>query len=98
MNVDVEIYISQLLKFFKDNPKDLLNLVPKDKTDIFFEKCRDAAIKNSDKGEEITLTQKQMIDICVEINKGTPKTEDEFERLLREGIFLKAPIGFVCLN
>jgi hypothetical protein len=49
-------------------------------------------------GEEITLTQKQMIDICVEINKGTPKTEDEFEKLLREGIFLKAPIGFVCLN
>jgi len=92
------IYISQLLKFFKDNPNDLLNLVPKDKTNIFFEKCRDAAVKNSEKGEEITLTQKQMIDICVEINKGTPKTEDEFEKLLREGIFLKAPIGFVCLN
>lgn len=98
MNVDVEIYLSQLLKFFKDNPNDLLNLVPKDKTDIFFEKCRETAIRNSEKGEEITLTQKQMIEICVEINQGTPKTEDEFEKLLREGIFLKAPIGFICLN
>jgi hypothetical protein len=29
MSVDVEIYLSQLLKFFKDNPDDLLNLVPK---------------------------------------------------------------------
>ena len=98
MNVDVEIYISQLLKFFKDNPNELSNLVPQDKADLFFEKCRDAAILNSEKGDEIILTQKQMIDICVEINKGTQKTEDELEKLLREGIFLKAPIGFICLN
>lgn len=98
MNVDVEIYLSQLLKFFKENPKDLLSLVPEDKSEIFFEKCREMAIQNSEKGEEITLTQKQMIDICVLINKGTPKTEDDFEKLLREGIFLKASIGFICLN
>ena len=53
---------------------------------------------NHEKGEEIALTRQQMIDICVEINKGKPIEKDEFEILLEKGIFLKAPLGFICLN
>ena len=36
MNVDVEVYISGLVKFFKENPKDLLSLVPKNKEQDFY--------------------------------------------------------------
>ena len=35
MSVDVEIYMNNLVKFFKENPKDLLNLVPKEKEEEF---------------------------------------------------------------
>ena len=50
MNVDVEIYMNNIVKFFKSNPKDLLNLVPKEKEEEFYNKIREVAIENSDKG------------------------------------------------
>ena len=73
MNVDVEIYMNNIVKFFKSNPNDLLNLVPKEKEDEFYDKIREVAIENADKGEDAPLTQKQMIDICVVLNGKTPK-------------------------
>jgi hypothetical protein len=30
MSVDIEIYMSNIIKFFRENPKDLLNLIPKE--------------------------------------------------------------------
>ena len=71
MNVDVEIYMSNILKFFKDNPNELINLVPLTKKDEFFVKLREVAITNSEKGGEISLTRQQLIDVCLEIN-GNP--------------------------
>jgi len=69
MSVDVEIYMNNITKFFRDNPKDLLNLVPKDKENEFYLKMKEQAFENYEKGEEIPLTQKQIILICVELNQ-----------------------------
>jgi len=69
MSVDVEIYMNNIIKFFKDNPKDLLNLVPKDKENEFYLKMKERAFENYEKGEEIPLTQQQIILICVELNQ-----------------------------
>jgi len=69
MSVDVEIYMNNITKFFRDNPKDLLNLVPKDKENEFYLKMKEQAYENYEKGEEIPLTQKQIILICVELNQ-----------------------------
>jgi len=33
--VDVEIYMNNIIKFFRENPTDLLNMVPKDKEEYF---------------------------------------------------------------
>ena len=66
MSVEVDIYMNNIVKFFKENPKDLLNLVPKDKEDEFYDKIRKVAYSNYDKVEEAPLTQKQLIDVCVE--------------------------------
>ena len=71
MNVDVEIYMSNIFKFFKDNPEELINLVPLEKKDEFFTKLRQVAISNSEKGDEVSLTRQQLIDVCLEIN-GSP--------------------------
>ena len=71
MNVDVEIYMSNIFKFFKDNPEELINLVPLEKKDEFFTKLRQVARSNSEKGDEVSLTRQQLIDVCLEIN-GSP--------------------------
>ena len=36
MNVDVEIYMSEFVKFFKENPNDLIDLIGKAKQEDFF--------------------------------------------------------------
>jgi len=68
MSVDVEIYMNNLMKFFRDNPKELLSLIPQSKEEEFYQKIRITASENYEKGDEITLTQKQLIDICRELN------------------------------
>lgn len=69
MSVDVEIYMNNIIKFFKENRKDLLNLISEDKEDHFYQKIREIAIKNYENGTEVSLTQKQFIEICAEIHK-----------------------------
>ena len=68
MNLDVEIYMSNVIKFFRENPNDLLNLVSKDKEEFFYIKIKEAAIKNYEKGEDVSLTQSQLLHLCSEIN------------------------------
>lgn len=97
MNVDVEIYMNNIVKFFKSNPKDLLNLVPQDKEDEFYKKIREVATQNTDKGEDAPLTQKQMIDICVVLNGKQPK-EDKVEEQKLEGYIMGTKFGPIFLN
>ena len=85
--------MNNLLKFFRENPNEILNLVPKNKEQVFYEKIREAAFKNVDKGEEAALTQKQMIEICRELNRPiiqAPKFDSR--------IFVSFKDGFICLN
>lgn len=64
MSVDVEIYMSNIINFFRKNEKDLLNLVPKTMEEKFYQKIREVVNTNFEKGNEVFLTQKQMIEIC----------------------------------
>lgn len=97
MNVDVEIYVSQLVKFFKENPNDLMTLIPEKSKDLFFEMCRKQCIKNHESGQEIALTRKQMIDICVKINQDL-ELKKKMENIEVEGYFFQTPYGLVSLN
>ncbi len=93
MSVDINIYVSNIIKFFKNNPKDLISLIPKEKEELFYEKIKETATKNFKKGEEIALTKKQMIEICVELNGAKIlETKTNME------IFQETPIGVFCLN
>ena len=97
MSVDVEIYMNNIVKFFKSNPNDLLNLVPKDKEDEFYDKIRETAVQNVDKGEDAPLTQKQMIDICVVLNGKIPKEDKIVEEKLQSYI-IGTKFGPIFLN
>ena len=94
MSVDVEIYMNNIIKFFRENPKDLLNLVPKSKEEDFYKKIRETAIQNYEKGEEISLTQSQMIELCVELNGKLKKNSENSVNHL----FVQTKFGEYCLN
>ena len=95
MSVDVEIYMNNLVKFFKENPKDLLNLVPKEKEEEFYIKIKEVAYTNHEKGEDAPLTQKQLIDICRVLNgrsledKGASEKKIYSEEFLDDRVFVK---------
>jgi len=93
MNVDLEIYINNFIKFFKTNPKDLLNLVPKEKEQDFYRKIRERASLNLEEGLNVVLTQKQIIEICVDLNKNIKSNE-----IIETTVFKYTPFGFICLN
>lgn len=92
MSVDVDIYMNNIIKFFRQNPKDLLNLVPKDKEEQFYVRIREVAFENVENGKEVSLTQKQLIEICKELNK---KNTEPVEI---PASFLKTRFGLICLN
>jgi hypothetical protein len=69
MNIEVDIYLNNFIKFFKSNPEDLLSLVPKEMEEEFYQKVREVSTENVNKGSDAQLTQRQIIDICVGINR-----------------------------
>ena len=94
MSVDVEIYMNNIVKFFRENEKDLLNLVPKNKEEEFYVKIKETAFKNYDKGQEVSLTQKQLIEICVDLNgKKEIPVEEKVDKTL-----VKTKFGYYSLN
>jgi len=93
MNLEVELYMSNVIKFFNENPKDLMNFVTQDKKDEFFQKIKEKALENVEKGEEVVLTQQQFIDICVNMNE---KQVKEFQYLKK--IMVTTKYGQICWN
>jgi hypothetical protein len=66
MNIDVQIYISQIKTFFNENPNELINLIGNVESEKFFDEM------------EIILTQRQMLDILVKINTNNSYTPPLF--------------------
>jgi len=93
MSVEVEIYMSKIIKFFKENPNELTSLVPLDKEDEFYKKIRKICIENLDKGEDVALTQKQIISICLELNNKKNVSVVNSSKL-----FFKTKYGVICMN
>lgn len=92
MNIDVQIYISQIKTFFDENPKELVVLIGNTNPDKFFIEMEKMALSNYEKGEDIQLTQKQMLEILVELN-----TEDKIEESLILPV-MKTKFGTIYLN
>ena len=94
MSVDVEIYMNNIIKFFRENPMDLINLIPKEKEEYFYTKIKEIAIKNYEKGEDVSLTQSQLIDVCSEINQSDKQVVEEISK----NFIQKMKFGYLFLN
>ena len=95
MSVDVEIYISQFKTFFQENPDDVSNLIGKADPDQFFLRVYNQALQNFEQGNDIELTQKQLINIIVELNDKDVKVQDNLEIKIP---IMKTQFGDFILN
>ena len=91
MNVDVQIYLSNFKSFFNNNPNDLISLIGSNDKDKFFELVEGVVTENYDKGEDLELTKKQLIDIMLILTKD--RVEEKVENFI-----LKGPYGDIFLN
>jgi hypothetical protein len=93
MNVEVEIYVSQMVSFFEKNPSDLFKLIGGlDKT-IFYKRIKEKAEQNFKEIGDVPITQKQMIDIIVEMNNDVKKFDVD-----TSNIFIEGKLSSLCLN
>ena len=94
-NIEVDIYLNQLVNFFDKNPNDLIDLIGESHKDKFFNKVREVCLQNVENGDDVTLTNQQLIDIVLEV-KGVGMTKEEFEVINK--VFEKNKFGTFCLN
>ena len=97
MNVDIEIYISQLITFFENNPGDFMDLVGEVQKEEFFQKLKEKSIDNHNKGEDFILTKQQIIDVVVELK--APELNQKLSYANKvEGFTQKSKFGDIILN
>jgi hypothetical protein len=89
--VDVDIYIAQLIKFFKDNPTDLNQIIGDLDSEKFYEEVKIQAKENLEKGDNVQLTQNQILNIVVKLSR------DRAEKSTGKTFFF-TKFGPICLN
>ena len=94
-NIDIDIYVNQLITFFDKNPNDLIDLIGDLLKESFYEKVREQCIKNSEVGDEVSLTQKQIINIVVELKK---VKSIEYDKSKLYSIVQETKFGSIFLN
>lgn len=93
-NVDVDIYVNNLMSYFDKNPGDLYDVIGKTNKDIFFNKIKEQCYKNIENGEDIALTKDQFVKILTDLKD---KSSDVFVNVAT-GIFQKTKFGDISLN
>lgn len=93
MDIDVEIYMKNFIKFFKENPNNLLSLVPKHKEEEFYQKIREVVLENGKKASEVTITKSQLIEVCKELNSEAISESNSSDKT-----FLNTKYGLICMN
>ena len=94
-NIEVDIWLNQFISFFDKNPNELKQLIGNIDKELFFSKVKERCIKNTEEGDEVSLTQKQLIDIVVLLSKNQNQ-DINVENL--DKLFEKTKFGSFCLN
>jgi hypothetical protein len=94
-NVECEIYISNMVNFFEKNPNDLIDMIGNEDKQRFYDKIREYVYNNFENGEEVTLTQKQLIEIVLDLNNKNKKKTVSYEVLVP---YIKTKYGEIILN
>jgi hypothetical protein len=96
-NIDVEIYISQMITFFENNPSDFMDLVGTAQKDEFFQKMKEKSLENVENGEDFILTKQQILDIVLELK--APELVEKLGSIEKiEQHVMKTKFGDIFLN
>lgn len=96
-NIDCEIYISQLITFFENNPNDLMILIGDLQKEEFYEKLKNTCEKNLEKGDDYILTKQQIVDIIIDLKIPEINEINKIENLVN-GVIQKTKWGEINLN
>ena len=96
-NIDVEIYISQMITFFEKNPGDFMDLVGEVQKEEFFQKMKEKSIENYEKGKDFVLTKQQIIDVVVELKSPELNQKLSYTNKVK-GFIQKTKFGNIILN
>lgn len=94
-NVDVEIYLNQLINFFENNPNDLMTLIGDLQKDDFYKKLRERCEKNLEEGKDIVLSKDQIVNVVVELK--IPEITKQKKKYL-DKVIQKTSFGDIILN
>ncbi len=95
-NIEVELYVSQVIKFFDSNPNDLIKLIGTLDKEKFYTKIREIAETNYSENGDAVLSKQQMIDVVVVLHNEEKKVTSITNNL--EKIFEDSKFGKICLN
>jgi hypothetical protein len=95
-NLDVEIYMNQFVTFFENNPNDLLELIGDSNRESFYDLVKEQCEKNLGSGDEVSLTQHQIIEIVVKLKKVDLKTHQMV--VIVDKVFQSTSFGIIGLN
>lgn len=96
-NVDIEIYISNLIKFFESNPNDLMVLVGTSQKEEFYKKLREVSEDNFRNNQDYILTKQQMVDIIIDLKVPELKNMEDPQEVV-ESYIQKSKWGDIILN
>ncbi len=94
-NLDVDLYITQFRGFFDKNPNELMSLIGDVLAEEFFNRVEEQCYKNLEKGDEVSVTRQQLIDIIVDLK--SHESEKEFKDSISK-VFEHTKFGDICLN
>jgi hypothetical protein len=95
-NLDIEIYMNQFVTFFENNPNDLLELIGDSNRESFYDLVKEQCEKNLGSGDEVSLTQHQIIEIVVKLKKVDLKTHQMV--VIVDKVFQSTSFGIIGLN
>ena len=93
-NVEVEIYMTNFVGFFKKNPDQLKILIGDFDGEKFFEKVRILASKNHEEEKEVAPTRQQMIDLLLSMNN--ERELSDIKKVVKP--FMEHHMGNINLN
>lgn len=93
-NVEIEIYMTNFIGFFKKNPDQLEILIGKLDSEVFYGKIRDLATENLEAEKEVAPTRQQMIDLLVSLN--SERKTEEIKKVVTP--FMDHHMGKIPLN
>jgi hypothetical protein len=94
-NVDIEVYISNLINFFEKNPNDLLVLIGDLQKEEFYQKLKERSVSNFEKGQDYVLTKSQIVEVVLELKLPILKQEKNNQL---DKIIQRTKFGDIILN